>query len=72
MVSSFPVPKLKQMAHMAWEFARANHTKDKFAEEFRKTMVKILVTHNVQGFIPDPDKPQPILPKIRGSGGKVA
>ena len=71
-VSSFPVLKLKQMARRGWEFVRANHTKDKFAEEFRKTMVKILVTHNVQGFVPDPDNPQPILPKIRGSGGKVA
>lgn len=41
-ISGFPAEKLKQMAHKAWEFARANHTQERFAEEFKKIILKIL------------------------------
>ncbi len=48
MVSSIPVQKLKLMAHKAWEFARANHTKEKFAEEYRKIIEKIITNYSTK------------------------
>jgi glycosyltransferase involved in cell wall biosynthesis len=41
-VSELPAEELKQMARKAWEFARANHTRERFAQEYRKVIVKIL------------------------------
>jgi DNA-binding transcriptional regulator PaaX len=37
-----PTNKLKQMARKSWEFVRENHTKEKFAENYSKTIEKIL------------------------------
>ncbi|MBW4632561.1 MAG: glycosyltransferase [Iphinoe sp. HA4291-MV1] len=45
MISSLPAHQLKQMAKKAWEFVRAQHTKEKFAENYRNIMEKILVNH---------------------------
>jgi hypothetical protein len=42
MVSNFPAEQLQQMARKAWEFARANHTREKFAEEYKKTFLSIM------------------------------
>ncbi len=41
-VSSLPTRELKQMARKAWEFARANHTMEKFEEEFRKMIENLI------------------------------
>lgn len=42
LIASLPAWKLKTMARNAWEFARANHTREKFADSYRKTIDKIL------------------------------
>ena len=42
MVSSLPAEKLKRMALKTWEFARAHHTREKFAEEYKKIITKLL------------------------------
>jgi glycosyltransferase involved in cell wall biosynthesis len=42
MVSNYPAEQLQQMARKAWEFARANHTREKFTEEYRKTVLSII------------------------------
>jgi glycosyltransferase involved in cell wall biosynthesis len=41
MVSDLPADKLRKKAKKAWEYARANHTREKFAEEYRKVIEKI-------------------------------
>jgi len=41
MVANLPAQELKLMSRNAWEFARANHTKEKFAAEYRKAVAKI-------------------------------
>jgi glycosyltransferase involved in cell wall biosynthesis len=43
-ISRRPAQELKQMARTAWEFARANHTKERFAEKYRKTISEIMTT----------------------------
>jgi hypothetical protein len=43
-VSTFPARQLEQMARGAWEYARTNHTKEKFAQEYRKAVEHILAT----------------------------
>ncbi|ARV62815.1 glycosyl transferase family 1 [Nostocales cyanobacterium HT-58-2] len=45
-ISQLSAEKLKQMARKAWEFARENHTKEKFAENYRNTIEKILINHS--------------------------
>ena len=39
MVASLSAQELKERAQRAWEFARANHTREKFTEEYRKFVV---------------------------------
>ena len=46
MVSSLSAKKLKRMARKAWEFARANHTKERFAKEYQKAIEKIITNHS--------------------------
>ena len=49
-----PVSLLKsseERARRAWEFARANHTREKFADEYRKIVTKI-ITSTVQNLHP--------------------
>jgi glycosyltransferase involved in cell wall biosynthesis len=48
-ISNLPGRELKQMAWNAWEFARAHHTKEKFAEEFRKVLAKIVMAQRQEG-----------------------
>jgi glycosyltransferase involved in cell wall biosynthesis len=42
MISSLPVEKLRQMTYKAWEYARAHHTRERFDEEYKKTISIIL------------------------------
>jgi glycosyltransferase involved in cell wall biosynthesis len=42
MISTLPAATLKEMARKAWEYARANHTREKFVEEYRKIILKII------------------------------
>ncbi len=44
-ISSFSAQELRQMSRNAWEFARANHTRERFAEEFKRAVIKIIETH---------------------------
>lgn len=41
-VSNLPSDRLRQMARKAWEFARANHTREKFTEEYKKLALSVL------------------------------
>ncbi|MFN6945462.1 MAG: hypothetical protein ACK4ND_10980 [Cytophagaceae bacterium] len=45
MFSSLPAEELKLMSRNVWEFARKNHTRERFAEEFRKIANEILEKH---------------------------
>jgi len=42
MVSALPSDQLRQMARKAWECARANHTREKFTEEYKKLVLHVL------------------------------
>ena len=44
-VSSLPAEELKRLACKGWEFARANHTREKFSDEYRKVVERIIATH---------------------------
>ena len=41
-VAALPVEQLKNMALKAWEFARTNHTRDRFAEEYKRMIMMIV------------------------------
>ena len=45
MISTLSPEKLKQMSRKAWEFVRTNHTREKFAEEYKKVITKIIEMH---------------------------
>ncbi|WP_336231513.1 glycosyltransferase [Scytonema sp. PRP1] len=45
-ISTQSKEQLKQMARRAWEVARENHTKEKFAENYRNTIEKIMKNHS--------------------------
>lgn len=49
MVSSLSAEELKRMARKAWEYARANHTREKYAEEYQKTVEKIINNFGAKG-----------------------
>ncbi|MBV8884659.1 MAG: glycosyltransferase [Chroococcidiopsidaceae cyanobacterium CP_BM_RX_35] len=54
MISSLPASELKNMSRKAWEFARANHTREKFAESYRNTVGEIISNHrktNIVGIV---------------------
>jgi glycosyltransferase involved in cell wall biosynthesis len=44
-ISNLPADQLKRMAQKSWEFARNNHTRDRFAEEYRKAIEEIINLH---------------------------
>jgi glycosyltransferase involved in cell wall biosynthesis len=44
-ICSLSPQELKQMARNAWEFARANHTMEKFEEECRKMVEKLIADY---------------------------
>jgi glycosyltransferase involved in cell wall biosynthesis len=54
MVADLPTPQLKERARKAWEFARANYTKEKFAEQYRKAVVDIITGYSRPRPIPRP------------------
>lgn len=41
-ISGLPDLELKRMSRKAWKFARTNHTREKFAEEYRKVILEII------------------------------
>ncbi len=45
-VSNWPAEKLEEMAHNAWEYARKNHTRQVFAENYRRIIEQILSNQN--------------------------
>jgi glycosyltransferase involved in cell wall biosynthesis len=44
-VSSLPVQELGVLARQAWEFARANHTREVFAGDYRRVISEIVATY---------------------------
>ncbi|WP_250124078.1 glycosyltransferase [Chroococcidiopsis sp. CCMEE 29] len=44
-ISSCSGQELKGMARKSWEFARANHTKEKFAQEYRNVVENIIASY---------------------------
>lgn len=54
-LSSLSTEELKRMSRKAWEFARANHTRERFAEEYRKFVEKIITTHSTKNVLPSAD-----------------
>ena len=46
-VSNLPAEQLQGMARKAWEYARTNHTMERFAAEYRKALEKILSRRQV-------------------------
>jgi hypothetical protein len=45
-ISGLPTGDLKLMSKKTWEFARANHTRQRFAAEYRKIIETIISIHN--------------------------
>ena len=45
-VSNLSGEDLKGMARKAWDFARANHTRERFAEEYRKSISAITTSES--------------------------
>ncbi len=45
-ISNLPAEQLQQMARKAWEYARANHTREKFSEEYKKAILTIMNIHS--------------------------
>ncbi|MFN6461651.1 MAG: glycosyltransferase [Nostoc sp. DedVER02] len=45
-ISNLPVEDLKFMSRQAWEYARANHTKEKFAQVYRNVVEQIIENHS--------------------------
>ncbi|MEH1882440.1 glycosyltransferase [Nostoc sp.] len=45
-ISHLPVEDLKLMSRQAWEYARANHTKEKFAQVYRNVVEQIIENHS--------------------------
>ncbi|MBC1219748.1 glycosyltransferase [Nostoc sp. UCD121] len=45
-ISNLPVENLQMMSLRAWEYARANHTKEKFAQVYRNVVEKIIENHS--------------------------
>lgn len=46
MIASRSASELKIMARKAWEHARTNHTREKFAESYQNTVNKIITDHS--------------------------
>ncbi|MBI4687481.1 MAG: glycosyltransferase [Nitrospirae bacterium] len=47
-ISDMPAEKLKSMSRNAWEFVRANHTKERFTEEYREFIEEISAGSNAK------------------------
>ena len=48
MVSNHSGERLQRMSRKAWEFARANHTREKFAVEYKRTVLNIMERSRVE------------------------
>lgn len=48
MVSNLTAQELKQMARKVWEYARANHTREKYAERYRIIIEEIIKNHKAK------------------------
>jgi glycosyltransferase involved in cell wall biosynthesis len=59
-ISSLPGKHLEQMARGAWEYARENHTKEKFAQEYRKVIENILAQRTPTQKVPKRLYEQPL------------
>ena len=46
--AKFPAAKLKSMSRKSWAFTRANHTRERFAEEYRKAILNIMELHGIK------------------------
>jgi glycosyltransferase involved in cell wall biosynthesis len=44
-ISSLSPQELRQMSRNAWEFARSSHTRERFAEEYKRAITKIIEIH---------------------------
>lgn len=44
-IANLPVEDLKLMSRQAWEYARTNHTKEKFAQAYRSAVEQIIENH---------------------------
>ena len=44
-ISGLPEQELKTMSRKAWEFARANHTREKFSKNYRVVIERIMADH---------------------------
>ena len=47
-LASLPSEQLQRMAYQAWEFARANHTRERFAQEYQRVIEKIMIAQKIQ------------------------
>lgn len=47
MISSLSADELKLRARRAWEYAMANHTRERFAEEYKKIIKKIMTDQGI-------------------------
>ncbi len=47
-ISGLPTRELERMSRKAWEYARANHTTEKFAAEYRTIIDKVALIHEGQ------------------------
>lgn len=45
MVSGLSAPELRRRARKAWEFARENHTRERFAQEYHRIVTEIINTY---------------------------
>lgn len=48
-LSGLPSQVLRLMARKAWGFARANHTRERFAEKYRQVIAQIIASHKPRG-----------------------
>jgi glycosyltransferase involved in cell wall biosynthesis len=62
MISSLPAEELRRRSRKAWEFARANHTRERFAEEYRKAAVAIIERFAKDRSVPQLSGPPQIVP----------
>lgn len=45
-VSNLPAQELKMKARKAWEYARANHTREKFSETYRNVIEELITKYH--------------------------
>ncbi len=47
-ISELSPSRLEQMSRKSWKFVRENHTREKFAQVYKKTIEKIMLQHGVK------------------------